>query len=103
MASMSSSHHSSSWTPKQNKAFERALAVFDKDTPDRWLNVAKAVGGGKTPDEVKTHFDLLVEDVKHIESGHVPFPNYSSTASDSGTSNANINDQEQRMRNLKLQ
>lgn len=91
----SSSHDSASWTPNQNKAFERALAVFDKDTPDRWLNVANAVGGGKTPDEVKRHFDLLVEDVKHIESGRVPFPKYTS-ASAPETSNGNINDQEQR-------
>ncbi|KGN61794.1 transcription factor RADIALIS [Cucumis sativus] len=100
MASISSS--SSSWTPNQNKAFERALAVFDKDTPDRWLNVAKAVGGGKTPDEVKRHFDRLVEDVKHIESGRVPFPKYTSSSSSPTTSNANIKDQEQRMRNMKL-
>uniref|UniRef100_A0A9I9DS52 Myb-like domain-containing protein n=1 Tax=Cucumis melo TaxID=3656 RepID=A0A9I9DS52_CUCME len=109
MASISSSSHdsaSSSWTPNQNKAFERALAVFDKDTPDRWLNVANAVGGGKTPDEVKRHFDRLVEDVKHIESGRVPFPKYTSSSSSSSaprtSSNANIKDQEQRMRNMKL-
>ena len=79
MASSSMSA-SGSWSAKENKAFERALAVYDKDTPDRWNNVAKAVGGGKTPEEVKRHYDLLVEDVKHIESGRVPFPNYRNTA-----------------------
>lgn len=68
----------SSWTAKQNKAFEKALAVYDKDTPDRWHNVAKAVGG-KTAEEVKRHYEVLVEDVKHIESGQVPFPNYRTT------------------------
>ncbi|OMO75710.1 hypothetical protein COLO4_25938 [Corchorus olitorius] len=74
MASSSmSSRGSGSWTAKQNKDFEKALAVYDKDTPDRWYNVAKAVGG-KTADEVKRHYELLVEDVNHIESGHVPFP-----------------------------
>lgn len=72
MASMSS-HGSGTWTAKQNKAFEKALAVYDQDTPDRWLNVAKAVGG-KTAEEVKRHYALLVEDVKFIESGQVPFP-----------------------------
>ncbi|TXG64547.1 hypothetical protein EZV62_011541 [Acer yangbiense] len=56
------------WTAEQNKAFERALAVFDKDTPDRWHNVARAVGG-KTPEEVKRHYELLVEDIKYIEAG----------------------------------
>ncbi|XP_076886568.1 transcription factor RADIALIS-like [Bidens hawaiensis] len=78
MASMSSSRGSGSWTAKQNKAFEKALAVFDKDTPDRWQNVAKAVGG-KTAEEVKQHYQVLVEDVKHIESGRVPYPNYKTT------------------------
>ncbi|KAK9060381.1 hypothetical protein SSX86_021085 [Deinandra increscens subsp. villosa] len=80
MASSSmSSHGSGSWTAKQNKVFEMALAVFDKDTPDRWHNVAKAVGG-KTAEEVKEHFQILVEDVKHIESGRVPYPKYRTSA-----------------------
>ncbi|KAD2394377.1 hypothetical protein E3N88_41354 [Mikania micrantha] len=69
MASSSmSSRGSGSWTAKQNKAFEKALAIFDKDTPDRWHNVAKAVGG-KTAEEVKQHYQVLLEDVKNIESG----------------------------------
>ncbi|KAL9354406.1 hypothetical protein Peur_052376 [Populus x canadensis] len=79
MASSSvSSRGSGSWTAQQNKAFERALAVYDRDTPDRWHNVARAVDG-KTAEEVKRHYELLVEDVKHIESGRVPFPNYRTT------------------------
>ncbi|KAK6240939.1 hypothetical protein SCA6_006328 [Theobroma cacao] len=83
MASSSmSSRGSGSWTAKQNKDFERALAVYDKDTPDRWYNVAKAVGG-KTAEEVKRHYELLVQDVKHIESGQVPFPNYRTSAGNS--------------------
>ncbi|OMP11732.1 hypothetical protein CCACVL1_00307 [Corchorus capsularis] len=91
MASSSmSSRGSGSWTAKQNKDFEKALAVYDKDTPDRWYNVAKAVGG-KTADEVKRHYELLVEDVNHIESGHVPFPNYRTA-----TRGGNANDEEKR-------
>ncbi|KAL7002696.1 hypothetical protein U1Q18_003853 [Sarracenia purpurea var. burkii] len=73
-----SSRDRGSWTPKENKAFEKALAVYDKDTPDRWCNIAKAVGG-KTAEEVKSHYEILVEDVKHIEQGQVPFPNYKTT------------------------
>lgn len=68
----------SSWTPKQNKLFEEALARYDKDTPDRWQNVARAVGG-KSAEEVKRHYELLVADLKYIESGQVPFPNYKSS------------------------
>ncbi|RDX66986.1 Transcription factor RADIALIS, partial [Mucuna pruriens] len=65
----------STWTAQDNKAFERALAVYDKDTPNRWCNIARAVGG-KTPEEIKRHYDVLVEDIRRIESGQVPFPTY---------------------------
>ncbi|XP_068323374.1 protein RADIALIS-like 4 [Pyrus communis] len=71
----SSRSSSSSWTPEQNKEFENALALYDKDTPDRWQKVARAVGG-KSAEEVKRHYEILIEDVKHIESGRVPFPDY---------------------------
>ncbi|PON57850.1 Octamer-binding transcription factor [Parasponia andersonii] len=73
------SYNSSSWTPKQNKSFERALALYDKDTPDRWQNVAKAVGSGKTAEEVKRHYQVLLEDLRQIECGRVPIPEYKST------------------------
>ncbi|KAG5547904.1 hypothetical protein RHGRI_013552 [Rhododendron griersonianum] len=66
----------SPWTPQENKWFEQALARFDKDTPDRWLNVARAVGGGKSAEEVKRHYDILLEDLRRIESGQVQIPNY---------------------------
>ncbi|OVA18739.1 SANT/Myb domain [Macleaya cordata] len=90
MASSSLRGSSSSWTSKQNKSFERALALYDKDTPDRWQNVARAVGG-KSAEEVKRHYEILIEDLKHIESGHVPFPNYKSTGGSKG-----LGDEEQR-------
>ena len=69
----------------QNKQFEKALALYDKDTPDRWQNVARAVDG-KSADDVKRHYEVLVEDLNHIESGRVPLPNYESRRD---TSNAN--------------
>ncbi|XP_031278646.1 protein RADIALIS-like 4 [Pistacia vera] len=97
MASRNSGN--SSWTPKQNKLFEKALALYDKDTPDRWQNIAKAVGGGKSVDEVKRHYEILIEDLKHIESGRIPIPNYKSTRS----SNCNAADEERFLKNLKLQ
>ncbi|XP_062005451.1 protein RADIALIS-like 2 [Rosa rugosa] len=98
-SSMTSCNSGSSWTAKQNKAFEIALALYDKDTADRWYNVARAVGN-KTPEEVKKHYDLLVEDVKLIESGQIPFPDYV-TCGGSGSGNIG-QDEEKRMRNLKL-
>ncbi|CAN1255758.1 Protein RADIALIS-like 6 [Linum perenne] len=68
----------SSWTAAENKLFEKALAVYDKDTPDRWINVANAVGCGKSAEEVKLRYEILVADVERIESGRVPVPNYRS-------------------------
>ncbi|KAG7029384.1 Protein RADIALIS-like 6, partial [Cucurbita argyrosperma subsp. argyrosperma] len=67
---------SSSWSSKQNKVFENALTVYDKDSPDRWQKLASSVGG-KTAEEVKRHYEMLVEDVHNIETGRVPLPNYS--------------------------
>ncbi|XP_078431426.1 protein RADIALIS-like 6 [Wolffia australiana] len=64
-----------SWTVEQNKRFERALAVYDEDTADRWHNVARAVGS-KSAEEVKKHYKVLMEDLKTIESGRVSLPNY---------------------------
>ncbi|KAL6848877.1 hypothetical protein ACP4OV_021460 [Aristida adscensionis] len=78
MATMSMSSSAAiraQWTPKQSKMFEQALAVYDKDTPDRWHNIARAVGG-KSAEEVRRYYELLEEDIKHIESGRVPFPAY---------------------------
>ncbi|KAJ7958027.1 Protein RADIALIS-like [Quillaja saponaria] len=96
---------SSSWTPKQNKMFENALAIYDEDSPDRWHNLARAVGG-KTVEEVKRHYEKLVEDVKQIEAGQVPIPNYGKIAGTGGTTkgyNYNYMEEEQRLRVLKLQ
>lgn len=93
MASSSiTSRGSPTWTAKETKAFEKALAIYDQDSPDRWANVARAVGG-KTPEEVKKHYEILVEDVKYIENGHVPFPNYKTTIGDDNRG-SNINAQD---------
>ncbi|KAL6132716.1 hypothetical protein ACLB2K_064955 [Fragaria x ananassa] len=89
--SMSSLTSVSSWTAKQNKTFEISLALFSKDTPDRWDNIARIVGN-KTPEEVKRHYDLLLEDVKLIESGEVPFPDYR-TSSGSGNGHGKEDDE----------
>ena len=75
--SLSSSRCSGSpWTPKQNKLFESALAMYDKDTPDRWQNVARAVGAGTSAEEAKRRYEMLVQDIKCIESDQWTSPNY---------------------------
>lgn len=95
---MASGSLSSTWTPKQNKLFEKALALYDKETPDRWQNIAKAVGGGKTVEEVKKHYEILVDDLNRIEAGRVPIPNYKTPGSSYNAAN-----EERILKNLKLQ
>ncbi|KNA08640.1 hypothetical protein SOVF_160800, partial [Spinacia oleracea] len=81
--SISSSRNiNSSWTAKQNKQFERALALYDTDTKDRWQNVARLVEG-KSADEVKRHYEILLEDLNRIEAGRVPIPNYRQSSGNS--------------------
>ncbi|KAE8725084.1 Transcription factor DIVARICATA [Hibiscus syriacus] len=63
------------WSPEENKCFENALALYDKDTPDRWFKVAAMVPG-KTVGDVIQQYRELVEDVSDIEAGLIPIPGY---------------------------
>ncbi|GAB4827537.1 hypothetical protein Ancab_034421 [Ancistrocladus abbreviatus] len=69
---------SSEWTKEENKRFERALAIYDQNTPDRWTKIA-AVIPGKTLYDVIKQYKELEEDVSDIEAGLVPIPGYFST------------------------
>lgn len=71
----SDSYGSCTWTAEQNKAFELALARYDRDTPDRWHNIARDVGD-TTVEEVKRQYLHLVEDVRRIEAGQPPQRNF---------------------------
>lgn len=64
------------WTHEENKKFEDALAIYDRDTPDRWDNVAAMIPG-KTVNDVIKQYKELVEDVSDIEAGLIPVPGYS--------------------------
>ncbi|PNY06094.1 DnaJ subfamily c member 2-like protein [Trifolium pratense] len=86
-SNMVSSHDSNQqWTTKKNKLFENALAIYDKETSDRWYNIAMFVGG-TTEVEIKKQYEILEEDIKNIESGKVPLPVY---RRDTGCSKVNI-------------
>lgn len=80
---------SSLWSREQNKAFENALATYPEDLSDRWEKIAADVPG-KTLEEVKLHYELLVDDVTQIESGSVPLPCYNSS---SGGSSSHVGDE----------
>jgi hypothetical protein len=74
------------WTREHDKAFENALATYPEDTSDWWEKITADVPG-KTVEEIKHHYELLVEDISQIEAGCVPLPNYSSS-SEGSTSHA---------------
>lgn len=65
----------SGWSLRQNKVFENALALYDKETPDRWEKVAAKLPG-KTAIDVRKHYEDLVDDVTCIEDGLVALPTY---------------------------
>ncbi|XP_004513250.1 transcription factor SRM1 [Cicer arietinum] len=76
----------SEWSREQDKAFENALATYPEDASDRWEKIAADVPG-KTMEEIKQHYEFLVDDVNQIEAGCVPIPSYNSS-SEGSTSHA---------------
>ncbi|XP_059653142.1 protein NLP7-like isoform X2 [Cornus florida] len=50
------------WTPQENKQFERALTLFDKDAPDGWYYIAAMIPG-KTVSDVMKQYRELEKDV----------------------------------------
>ncbi|KAK1265626.1 Transcription factor DIVARICATA [Acorus gramineus] len=70
------SKSSSIWTSQENKLFENALAIHDKETPDRWHKVAAMIRG-KSAEDVRKHYHNLEMDVSDIEAGLIPIPGYS--------------------------
>ncbi|XP_057478190.1 transcription factor SRM1-like [Actinidia eriantha] len=78
--------NSSGWSKEQDKSFENALATYPEESLDRWEKIAADVQG-KTLEEIKHHYELLVDDINDIESGRVPLPCYNSS-SDGSTSHS---------------
>ncbi|CAK9163991.1 unnamed protein product [Ilex paraguariensis] len=75
---------SSAWSREQDKAFENALATYPEDSSDFWEKIAADVPG-KSVEEIKYHYELLVGDVDQIEAGCVPLPYYDSSSDGSTT------------------
>lgn len=66
---------STEWTKEENKKFEKALAIYDENTPDRWVQVAAMIPG-KSVSDVRRQYMELESDVSDIEAGLVPDPGY---------------------------
>ncbi|KAF9678315.1 hypothetical protein SADUNF_Sadunf07G0022100 [Salix dunnii] len=90
----------SKWSEQKNKLFENAIAIYDKDSPDRWRNIARFVGE-TTEEEVKKQYEILIDDINRIESDQVPLPNYKNHE-ESITENSIISNEEDRLQQLKL-
>ncbi|KAA8541170.1 hypothetical protein F0562_025223 [Nyssa sinensis] len=64
------------WSREEEKAFENAIALhWAEDSKEQWEKIASMVPS-KTIEELKQHYQLLVEDVSAIEAGDIPLPNY---------------------------
>lgn len=73
------------WTREQEKAFENALVTVEEEEGEAmWDKIADAVEG-KTPEEVRRHYELLVEDVDGIEAGRVPLLVYAGDGEEGGS------------------
>lgn len=67
------------WSKEENKMFERAIAMFDEEIPDRWQRIAAMIPG-KSVSDVMEQYSELEADVSDIEAGLVPIPGYSSSS-----------------------
>jgi len=72
---MMTSMAATQWSRLDDKLFERALVMVPEEYPDRWLRVAECVPG-KSPREVREHYEDLVRDVLDIDSGRIELPTY---------------------------
>ncbi|XP_042038457.1 transcription factor MYBS1-like [Salvia splendens] len=63
------------WTSEENTVFENALAEVDHSSPNFFESLAAKVPW-RSLDDVKLHYEALVQDLELIESGHFPIPDY---------------------------
>ncbi|MCO5604198.1 hypothetical protein L7F22_058360 [Adiantum nelumboides] len=71
------------WTTIQNKLFEMGLALHDEIVEERWEKIAELVEG-KSAEDVKRHYELLLEDVENIEADQILLPKYTNVGTTAG-------------------
>ncbi|XWS71362.1 hypothetical protein CRYUN_Cryun03dG0132200 [Craigia yunnanensis] len=77
------------WNRLEDKLFEQALVMFPDEISDRWQKIAEKIPG-KSPREVKEHYDILLYDVYEIDAGRVEIPSYADDLSSSWDSDNQI-------------
>jgi hypothetical protein len=78
------------WTREEDKAFENAVAAAaappdDGPPDDGWFTALVASVPARTAEEVRRHYEALVEDVAAIEAGRIPLPRYAGEESSAAT------------------
>ena len=78
------------WTREEDKAFENAVAAAaappaDGPPDDGWFTALAASVPARTAEEVRRHYEALLEDVASIEAGRVPLPRYAGEESSAAT------------------
>lgn len=73
------------WTRSEDKVFENSLVRYPEGTPNRWCLIALQVPG-KSPDDVRVHYQALVQDIEAIDCGAVELPEYEDDEDDDGFS-----------------
>lgn len=78
------------WTREEDKAFENAVATAaappaDGLPDDGWFTALAASVPARTAEEVRRHYEALVEDVAAIEAGRVPLPRYAAEETSTAT------------------
>ncbi|XP_068640783.1 transcription factor SRM1-like [Aristolochia californica] len=81
-ASSSSPDECGDWSTRENKVFENSLATYGEEMPDRWERISEQLPG-KTPEQIKKHYESLVEDLDFIDAGRIPIPQYANDEEDS--------------------
>ncbi|KAH0712301.1 hypothetical protein KY289_008260 [Solanum tuberosum] len=66
--------NNSFWTKEEDKIFENTL-VTKEDNNNLLEEMAKELLK-KSANDIKDHYNILIEDINAIESGYVPLPNY---------------------------
>ncbi|XP_020550455.1 transcription factor SRM1-like [Sesamum indicum] len=64
------------WSRQEDKILEQALVEFLVGIDHRWRRIAEFLPG-KSPDEVRLHYEALLHDIVEIDSGRVELPGYS--------------------------
>ncbi|XP_049406343.1 transcription factor SRM1-like [Solanum stenotomum] len=65
--------NSTFWTREEDKIFENILAIYFNDN-NLLMKMEEALPG-KTVDEIKDHYNILLEDIDAIDSRGAPLPN----------------------------